>query len=1615
MRHAKRFVPMVLSALAVTSAYAAEVNQLAPPDVATGDRFGQAVAADGGTVVVGAPYHDQDATDAGSAYVFVARGVFLPLQTELRPSDPEGGAHFGTSVAVSGDTAVVGAPDDGGAGAVYVFERTRGTWAEVAKLTSGTSSDRFGASVAIDGGTAVVGAPGRSSSAGAVFVFVKSGTSWTQQTEIAGSGGALGTSVGVRGDRLVAGAPQASSSRGLAATYTRSGTTWTLETTLQPSDSTDGDETGGAVAIGSTWIAVGAAKADATGATDAGAVHVYGLSGGTWTRSARLFAPSPSAGAAFGSAVALDGGSLAVGSPLGDVGGTDAGAADRFVARGSGWAYLGTLPATGSAAADRHGTSVALAADLVVSGTPGRGGGAAFAQRGDEETKLTAFDGAASDLFGCAIAISGDTAIVGASQDEKGVYLNVGSAYVFVRCGGTWTLQQKLTASDGTAIDWFGYSVALSGDTALVSARLDDDRGDASGSAYVFVRSGSVWTEQQKLTASDGAEGDCLGSSLSLSGDTALVGATGSDVHGSGSGCAYVFVRTGGVWSEQQKLAASDGAAEDGFGGSVALSGATALVGASGDDDRGTDSGSAYVFVRSGGNWTQQSKLTAQNEAEDWHFGSSVALAGDTALVGATGEDRDRGAAYAFVRSGATWTQEQRLVASDAAISDCFGGSVALWGDTALVGAIGDDDRGEGSGSAYVFLRSGRTWTQRQKLTAPDGAAIDFFGESVALCGDTALVAVPHDDDKGDASGSVWLLRLQTTRFDQSEEIAHVTGSYGGSVALTGDTAVVGAIDDYENGLHAGAAFVMVRTAGGWTEQQKLTVTPTVQYERFGADVAFSGETAFVGASGSGSVYVFDRSGGQWTQVQHLGVGSAVAMSGDVAIVGAPMEDAGRTDAGAAYVFVRSGGAWTEAQRLASSDRADYDWFGRDVTISGDTAIVGAPGDDDDGSSSGSVCVYVLSGGTWALQQKLTASDGAAGAQFGSSVALAGDTALIGAPPGGSGAGAAYVFVRTNGQWTEAQKLTASDGVDYDSFGRSVALSADVAVVGASCQGGTPLQNNLGPGYAYVFRRGLAGWTQRQKLMAQDGASYELFGSSVALAGDTALVGASGRGSVFAFEEHGSRPLASWGSVPTEWTVGAPMSRSCSVSGGTAPLHWIVATGALPTGLALDGSTGAVTGTPSAQGTFRFTVECSDAWGAASTASGAIVIHAPPAVTTESLPASTEDRPYRQTLGVSGGTSPITWSLASGTLPVTGTLGAATGILDGTSKSAGTYTFAARVTDAAGATASRTFAVKLNPWPQIAAANLPLACWNRAYDAGPGVADGTAPFQWAITAGGLPPGLALDPITGHLTGTPTTLGRTTIEFQVTDAAGAVATRSYPLVVVPRCDLAKAKLTEKHDLAAGQGGADIVRFVELLGGTDVDISMSVKTKSGAGVALALLDAAEQPIDLAPYTKARKSTTSVKNFPVPSTGRYFLALRPDAAFEGSIKLSVAASATKTWTGGGTLDAAGAPLVLDFCALPGSTLVVTTKASKKSPALPTIGGLADEDGTELLVPAELKESKTGATLKARTPLAGGDYRLTIAPREGSSAGAVEWTVQVKSPKGYVFELPDVAVGGE
>ena len=427
--------------------------------------------------------------------------------------------------------------------------------------------------------------------------------------------------------------------------------------------------------------------------------------------------------------------------------------------------------------------------------------GALFVQ----QTKLTADVESSPDYFGKSVAVSGDTAVIGLT----GGVSNKGGAFIFTRQpDGTWVQSAKLFTSDSLAKDYFGISVAIDGDTVVIGA---SGKNNYKGAAYVFAKPPGGWqdmTQTAKLTASDGQEGDYFGWSVAVSGNTVIAGAYADDilsksgqylVNKKDRGSAYVFVKQGSNWSnmtESAKLTASDGQEDDFFGRSVAVSGDTIVAGAP-YDNIGTseNAGSAYVFVKPDGGWTgylnQTAKLTLANTVGGEIFGCSVAIDANTVAIGARSV-----IGYVMVKPPDGWTdmtQSAKLTASDAAVYET---SIAVSGNTIV---IGNNTQEVSRGAAYVFAMPESGWadmSESQKLTALDGSNGDEFGWSVAISGDTVMAGAPFDTVTEDDQGSAYVFEREsepvsttTTTTDTSSSSSSSSSSVGSTTSSTTSSA----------------------------------------------------------------------------------------------------------------------------------------------------------------------------------------------------------------------------------------------------------------------------------------------------------------------------------------------------------------------------------------------------------------------------------------------------------------------------------------------------------------------------------------------------------------------------------------------------------------------------------------------------------------------------------------------------------------------------------------------------------------------------------------------------------------------------------------------------------
>jgi hypothetical protein len=722
-----------------------------------------------------------------------------------------------------------------------------------------------------------------------------------------------------------------------------------------------------------------------------------------------------------------------------------------------------------------------------------------------ETQKLVPPDGLGpGGFFGSSIALSADgtTALISGPEDDS----LAGAVWVYTLVAGTWQEQQKLVAA-GT-IEFGGLvtsslelsSLALSadGNTALIGGRLAGTANGpaAHGLAWIFVRSGGTWTEQQQLIPADAVSSVGQTVALSADGDTALLGSPGA---------AWVFTRSGSTWSQQQKIAPPpDATTGGGFGSNVALApaGDVALIGASGDSN---GLGAAFEYTLSGGTWSEAQKLGPPGDAStSSNFGRSLSLSADgsTLLVGGNAN------AWVYAISGGTWSEQQKLTVADGSFggTTTFGFDLALSGDgsTAVIGGASDS---AWRGAAWVFARSGSNWSEQAKLPLPGDAAGDAtLGSSVAVSADgtTAIVGGPLDGQSGIAGrptgvGAVWVFVRSASGWTEqaklvpSDAIDPGTGvGFGSSLALSsdGNTAFVGGALD----SGAGAVWVYSRSGSTWAEQQKITPPADVtgSSPSFGDAVAASadGATLLIGGSGDnsgkGAVWAYASTGSVWTEQAKLPLpsdgagtgrfGSAIALSADghTAIVGASTTTTSSVGPGA-WLFTRSSGVWSEAQHLTTPPDTigPNVAFGTTVAISADGSTVAVANPNDD--SIGAVWLYLLSGVTWVERQKVAPADAGVGdGSFGEELSLSGDGSTLAASGVYlSSPGAVWLYAGTGGSWSELQKLAAPPDAEsgIPQFGSAIAFTPDA---GTLVVGGRLNQNPDGKGAAWIFTTGSA-------------------------------------------------------------------------------------------------------------------------------------------------------------------------------------------------------------------------------------------------------------------------------------------------------------------------------------------------------------------------------------------------------------------------------------------------------------------------------------------------------------------------------------------------------------
>jgi hypothetical protein len=1555
--------------------------------------------------------------------------------------------------------------------------------------------------------------------------------------------------------------------------------------------------------------------------------------------------------------------------------------------------------------------------------------------------KVFADDGANGDQFGQALAMSGDTLVTGASDDDSPL-VNAGSAYLFERNQGganNWGQVKKLTAPDQAVSDEFGTHVAINGNTVIVGAPNNNGNFDNQGSAYIFERNqggANNWGFVKKLTAFDGDEEDFFGIRVAVHGDIAVV-TSDTDNEGTNTqqGSAYLFGRNqGGAdnWGLIKKIRADDAADDQFFGGSVALVNDTLIVGA---DGANFGRGAAYLFERNQGgadNWGQTNRLIADDGAVDDRFGFWVNLNTTSDMVVVTAREdhapfADQGSAYVFARNqgGANnWGQVKKLLPNDGGPSDFFGNGAAINGDRIVVGAFAHDEPGQTSrGAAYVYERNlggPENWGQRQKLLAADGAAGHLFGFDAVLSNDTILVTALSGPGATATAGAAYVFELgpnttpptiaaddfdigagdeilvqqlgEVTALDLSLTVtvnggttATVNGITINNLVLTNDGLVLatvtanctpqtasftlrvtdnegqfaedtlnvtingdpntppaltypanfagfldqsfsinptngptdnGIITQLEvlsvsagftgtiqvnpqgvvnvlNAAPVGAHTITIRATDNcglftdatlnlnvtdrcnlWTQTRKLKPADLVFNKGFGKAVTIDGDTAVASANrvAPGRVDIFERNQGglnNWGLVKTIisevldgtdGFGTSVALRGDTLVVGGtqtsvfqrnqggannwglvkvlqpsdplPGDSFGiavdidvdtiivgasqetrpaGSNQGKAYIFERNQGGpnnWGEVKKLVASDTGDGDRFGNSVALSGDTALIGAPREDDPGTDSGAAYLFDRNQGganNWGEVKKLASSDLADGDNFGLAVALDNNTAVVTATledTPGADSGSAYIFERNQGganNWGEVAKREGAGISGGDQYGNAVSLQGDNLIVGISRHGNP---QSLGGG-AFIFNRNQGGannWGQVIKIQPSDLAALDFFGNAVALSGNTVIGGAindddpSDSGAAYIFEllvcnvpptiavvnptlgqgdvaatqlvanvndineaetnlvaqvngetaatingvtvsnltvnangqvtatvsaacnetaaEFTLRVTDSGGlfaedtltvtvnataNTPPVLTYNSPQnvfagqamqinpasgpndngfvtqiavqqvsagftgqvsvnnagvvtinnaapvgqhvitiratdncgattdaaimlnvicptitvnpatvpagqinvfySQLLTQTGGTAPVNFSLTAGGLPTGVNL-AANGTLAGTPTVTGNFNFTARATDANGCFGERAYALVINECPLITVlpEALPNGSVAVPYQQTFTQTGGVLPINWSVSNGALPGGLNLNANTGELSGTPAATGTFNFTVQAQDANGCTGTRVYALDIVcPAITVAPATLPNGTVAAFFQQIFTQTGGTPVLNWSLSAGTLPGGLGLNPNTGELSGTPAAMGAFNFTIQVTDANGCTGTRASalqidcPVITVNPATLPVGRLDKPYPVTVftATGGLGPHTF-NLTGALPKGLAFVTDTLSGTPTETGEFNLTVTATDAAGCTGAR-------NYVLKVTDR---AVKADFDGDGQTDLSVWRGPASNW---------------------------------------------------------------------------------------------------------------------
>lgn len=829
-----------------------------------------------------------------------------------------------------------------------------------------------------------------------------------------------------------------------------------------------------------------------------------------------------------------------------------------------------------------------------------------------ENQKIIASDSQNNDTFGRSAAVSNTHIIVGANNvDDLGN--GSGAVYSFVFENGKWIQESKILPSVSSEYASFGMDVSIDGNTLIVGAPGHSNQ----GAAFVFVHNGDSWIQEAILIPSDIGMYDNFGKSVSVSGDLALIASFANDEIATDAGAAYIFRRTKTGWIEEAKLLASDGVSNDRFGEKVCVEGNVAAISTLNASD---NYGAVYIFELTDSEWIQTNKISGL-DSQYSAFGCSIDIENEKIAIGSYAASNSRGEVYVYSLDG---SESTNLTATNLLPDDNFGYSVRFSNNAILVGAFGDDQNGNASGSAYLFRNDKFGWHEESQLLPSDGEDYDYFGQYTGFYGGIAVVTSNSDDDNGSASGSAYVFNISSstdsdndgipnwednceiynpnqtdcnengigdvcdiefqTSFDCNQNYipdecesdcdadgiiddCDNDGDYDGDgipnnceadcnennipdefeikFGMVTDCDLNGIPDECEdfsdcnaNGI-PDACDILDGLAQDCDENGVPDVCEDPQIEldlksvlqghdstpgdRLGIDVAIHGNTIIAGGQDAnnqktpyaGEAYIYQFSNDEWAEQikisppdasQYDYFGASVSIYDDVVIIGSSEDDDYGTQSGSAFVYRRVNSEWQLEAQLSPTDASPWSWFGFDVSIYNDLAIVGSIGGPSSSNISGAAYIFRFNGTDWVQEAKLLPSDGTVSDWFGYSVAINEDTAIVGAAvQNPNWEGAAYVFNLNEGEWQQETKLVPQDHDLDDRFGMSVSLSDNVALIGAYFNN---IEGVSAVGSAYIFRKIDEIWIEETQLIASDWEQGDQFGKCVSISGDVAVVGA---------------------------------------------------------------------------------------------------------------------------------------------------------------------------------------------------------------------------------------------------------------------------------------------------------------------------------------------------------------------------------------------------------------------------------------------------------------------------------------------------------------------------